>query len=180
MDQTGYVNYPLGAARIDQETLAPFALNYKIIAPMQRELARLIQQDRVRGAAENPAKHSEILEFAPLDGRAPSWTATISYGLPSFYTTQPPPGNERPEGEALVAQIGPDEFLITGVRCRVDFNRVPAAGERKTQRMWLSVEEGQFENGIWKTSRLWNGDQTDYGLNFTNLPQVLRVRLASF
>jgi beta-galactosidase GanA len=180
MDQTGYVNYPLGAARIDQETLAPFALNYKIAAPMQRELARLIQQDRVRGAAENPAKHAETLQFAPLDGKPSSWTATVSYGLPSFYTTQAPPGNEKPEGEALVAQLGPDEFLVTGVRCRVEFNRIAADGERNTQRMWLEVEEGQFENGVWKKHRIWNGDQTDYGLNFTNLPQVLRVHLATF
>jgi hypothetical protein len=28
--------------------------------------------------------------------------------------------------------------------------------------------------------RLWNGDQTDYGLNFTGLPQVLRVHLATY
>jgi beta-galactosidase GanA len=180
MDQTGYVNYPLGAARIDLETLAPFALNYKIAGPMQKELARLIQQDQVRGAAENPAKHSETLQFAPLDGKPSPWTATVSYGLPSFYTTQPPPGNEKPEGEALAAQLGPDEFLVTGVHCRVEFNRIAANGERNTQRMWLAVEEGQFENGVWKTSRIWNGDQTDYGLNFTNLPQVLHVRLATF
>jgi len=28
--------------------------------------------------------------------------------------------------------------------------------------------------------RLWNGDQTDYGLNFTSIPQVLHVQLASY
>jgi hypothetical protein len=28
--------------------------------------------------------------------------------------------------------------------------------------------------------RVWNGDQTDYGLNFTAAPQVLRVSLATF
>jgi beta-galactosidase GanA len=120
------------------------------------------------------------LQFAPLDGKPSSWTATVSYGLPSFYTTQAPPGNEKPEGEALVAQLGPDEFLVTGVRCRVEFNRIAADGERNSQRMWLAVEEGQFENGVWKKHRIWNGDQTDYGLNFTNLPQVLRVHLATF
>ena len=28
--------------------------------------------------------------------------------------------------------------------------------------------------------RQWNRDQTDYGLNFTSLPQVLRVKLGSY
>lgn len=28
--------------------------------------------------------------------------------------------------------------------------------------------------------RLWNGDQTDYGLNFTAEPQLLRVKLATW
>jgi beta-galactosidase GanA len=31
---------------------------------------------------------------------------------------------------------------------------------------FLRVEEGRYENGQWKMSRLWNGDQTDFGLNF--------------
>ncbi len=180
MDQTGYVNYPLGAARVDNETLAPFALNYAIVGPIQRELARLIAADRVRGAAENPAVHTETLTFAALNGKPAQWTATVSYGLPSFYSTKPAPGNEKPEGQALVAQLGPDEFLVTGVHCRVDFNRVASTGETKTQRMFVSVEEGQYENGTWKMKRIWNGDQTDYGLNFTSIPQVLRVKLATY
>jgi beta-galactosidase GanA len=42
------------------------------------------------------------------------------------------------------------------------------------------VEEGYYENGVWHFVRVWNGDQTDYGLNFTSLPQVLKVTLATF
>jgi hypothetical protein len=29
-------------------------------------------------------------------------------------------------------------------------------------------------------TRIWNGDQSDYGLNFTSMPQVLRVTVATF
>ena len=180
MDETGYANYPLGAARIDAEALAPFALNYRIVAPMQRELARWNSEDRVRGSAESPDVHTETLSFADLDGKPAAWSATVSYGMPSFYSSKPAPGNEKPEGEALVAQLGPDEFLVTGVHARVDFNAIVPPGELKSQRMWLSVEEGSYENGTWKATRLWNGDQTDYGLNFTGTPQVLRVHLSRF
>jgi Domain of unknown function (DUF5597) len=34
-------------------------------------------------------------------------------------------------------------------------------------------------NGKWQFLRVWNGDQTDWGLNFTSVPQVLRVRFAA-
>jgi beta-galactosidase GanA len=178
MDRTGYVNYPLGAAAIDAETLAPFALNYTLVAPMMRELARLNGEGSVRGVAEPPDVHAQTIAFGPVQGKPAGWTAEVSYGLPAFYTTKPAPGNPEPEGEALIAQLGPDEFLVTGVHCRVDFHST-LAGPRQ-QRMWLRVEEGTFVEGKWQTSRLWNGDQTDYGLNFTDQLQVLRVKLTRY
>jgi beta-galactosidase GanA len=46
--------------------------------------------------------------------------------------------------------------------------------------MLARVEEGHFENGQWVFDRLWNGDQIDYGLNLTGLPQVLKVKLATY
>jgi len=45
---------------------------------------------------------------------------------------------------------------------------------------WLSVEEGTFEDGAWRMRRRWNGDQSDYGLNFTAEPVLLRVRLGTY
>jgi hypothetical protein len=46
--------------------------------------------------------------------------------------------------------------------------------------IFASVEEGEYRAGIWKRTRIWNGDQTDYGLNLTDEPRVLRVRLATY
>lgn len=179
MDTTGYVNYPLGAERIDAEALAPFALNYKIAGAMSPELARWNQQGLLRGVAEDPATHAEQVTFPAIEGRPPKWSATVSFGLPSFYSNRPAPGNSKPEGEALIVELGPDEFLVTGVHCRVEFNPV-VEGNEKLQRMWIAVEQGSYQDGSWTRSRIWNGDQTDYGLNFTSAPQVLRVRLSRF
>ncbi len=180
MDQTGYSNYPLGAQRIDDEALAPFVLAFQIVAPIQRQLARLNSEDRLRGSAENPEVHTETLTFAAQNGQAPRWTATVSYGQPAFYSDKPAPGNAKPEGQALIAQLGPDEFLVTGIYARVDFASIAQAASAGSQRMWLSVEEGTYSNEVWQTTRIWNGDQTDYGLNFTSLPQLLRVRLLAY
>jgi len=44
----------------------------------------------------------------------------------------------------------------------------------------VRVEEGHYDaDGKWVFDRMWNGDQTDYGLNLTTLPVVLRVTLGS-
>jgi hypothetical protein len=78
----------------------------------------------------------------------------------------------------MVAQLGPEEFLVTGVHARVDFEVADAASG--LQRQFLRVEEGTYQNGVWHFVRVWNGDQTDWGLNFTSVPQVLRVTLATY
>jgi hypothetical protein len=45
----------------------------------------------------------------------------------------------------------------------------------------LSAEEGEYVNGVWKAKRLWNGDQTDRGLNFHRSQNtVVRIRLGTF
>jgi beta-galactosidase GanA len=77
----------------------------------------------------------------------------------------------------LVAGLGPNEYLVTGYRARVRFER---ARQSNTPFMLARVEEGHYEQGQWIFERIWNGDQTDWGLNFTDLPQVLRVRLAEY
>jgi hypothetical protein len=81
----------------------------------------------------------------------------------------------QPNGRALVAQLGENQFLVTGLYSRVGFLPAGAAAGKPWQ--YLSVEEGQYENGAFKPYRILNGDQTDWGLIFTSTPTVLRVTL---
>ena len=83
-----------------------------------------------------------------------------------------------PEGRALVAQLGENQFLVAGYFCRVDFALADAASGK--QRQFLRVEEGSYQNGVFKPIRIWNGDQTDWGLNLTSVPRVLRVSLSTY
>jgi beta-galactosidase GanA len=169
LDLTGYANAPLGAPVVDDKLIDLFALNNEIVGPMQREIARLNFDGKVQAVAEDPAVHSQTLEFG-------AWTATVAYGLRVFGRATNAPGNAEPVGRALVAQLGPDEFLVTGVSARVDFRPVDTAKHRA----FVKVEEGTYVDGKWKFLRIWNGDQTDYGLNFTTKPQVLRVSLMTY
>jgi hypothetical protein len=171
MDYTGYSNTPLGAAGIAEESLEPFALNYKLVGPMDREIARLNFDGKLQAVVEERGKPSGSLEFGP-------WKVTVSYGLRQFGPGENPPGNPEPTGRALVAQLGDDQFLVAGFFCRVDFHvRDTASGG---QRQFLRVEEGTYESGTFKPIRIWNGDQTDWGLNFTSVPQLLRVSLGTY
>jgi beta-galactosidase GanA len=171
MDFTGYSNYPLGAPKVDSETIAAFALNYELARPMMRELAELSLKGRLQGVAENPAAHVQTIELG-------AWRATVAYGLPQFGPANSPPGNPQAMGGVLIGELGPNEFLVTGFHARVSFE--VADGSRGTKMQFARVEEGTFEAGTWKFLRTWNGDQTDWGLNFTSAPQVLRVRLATY
>jgi beta-galactosidase GanA len=80
----------------------------------------------------------------------------------------------------LIARLGRDEFLVTGRNARISF--ASAQSLSPAQGFLLArVEEGRYDaDGRWIFERLWNGDQTDYGLNFTTLPQLLRVKLATY
>ena len=169
LDLTGYANWPLGAPVVDEKLIDLFALNYELIGPMQREIARLNFEGKVQGVAEDPAVHQQTMNLGP-------WTATAAYGFKQFDRRREAPGNADPVGRVLVAQLGPDEFLVTGVSARVDFRPVDTAKHRA----FVRVEEGTYVDGKWKFLRIWNGDQTDYGLNFTTRPQVLRVSLMTY
>ncbi len=167
MDATAYVNEPAGATRNDEKTIAPFAVVDRLFEPMQREVAELNFEGKLQAVAEDPDNHSQTLSFG-------GWSATVSYGLVRSGKT--PEGNTPADGGAMVAQLGPDEFLVTGLHSRVDFT--PA--DSSAQRQFLKVEEGTYTDGKWNAIRIWNGDQTDWGLNFTSVPQVLRVTLGTY
>jgi hypothetical protein len=47
-------------------------------------------------------------------------------------------------------------------------------------RQFLRVEEVTYENGVFKFLRIWNADETDWGLSFGAEPVVLRVSLATY
>jgi beta-galactosidase GanA len=177
MDYTGYSNYPLGAKDVDA-ALAAFGRPYRLLAPVAREWAQLSATKRVWGASEPDDRGKRTLDL----GR---WTATLSFGEWQFgmkewfpNVTAKPDWAEMPSGGALLVELGPDDFLLTGQHVRVSFD--VAAGRKANGLIFASVEEGTYAGGKWTRSRVWNGDQTDYGLNLTDEPRWLRVRLATY
>ncbi len=179
MDLTGYANYPLGGKLTDISMVEPFAENYRALGPMSREWAKLSFESDVWGVAEPDDHKAQTLNMG-------HWTAKVMYGQwqfgegPMLWLGKKfdKPTTDTPSGGAMIAQLGPNEYLVIGRHARVSFDL--ADKKSKEHSFMIRVEEGHYENGKWVFERVWNGDETDYGLNFTSLPQVLRVKLATY
>jgi len=176
-------------SRQPDEFLA-WAMNYRLIGPMEREIAELNFEGKLKAVAEVAPKVTETLPFG-------DWNAVVSYGATRNGQAI---GNAEPTGRALVARLSDNQFLVTGFFCRVDFRPAGTDQQRKSQhvidgtgqipsalidgkwqhRQFLRVEEGTYENGVFNFVRIWNGDETDWGLNFGSEPVVLRVSVATY
>ncbi|WOI52170.1 DUF5597 domain-containing protein [Parvularcula sp. LCG005] len=170
MDYSGYGNYPLGGNVTSAEVIEPFADVFGIVAPFADEWARLSFESDVWGAARPDDSAPQTLDLG-------EWTARIDYDLWQFampdWTFMGENLNREPDVNAgvLIAKLDDHQFLVTGLGSRVTFDR------KEGGFTFLSAEEVEWKNGDWQFRRMWNGDQTDYGLNFTDRGEVLRVTL---
>jgi hypothetical protein len=146
------------------------ARNYALIAPLDREIAQLEFDGKLKTAVEEPGQAQQELDFG-------GWQATAAFGFPQR-DGQRPPGTKDAQGAALVAQLGPDEFLVTGEDACVIFHLPGKLPWIRSE--VVTAEQGVYESGVWKPLRLWNGDETDRGLCFHQKPEVVRVTMGRF
>jgi len=169
-----YTNWTLKKHEIPDFLSADYAL----LAPMDEEIAQLNLDGKLQTAVEDPGMPRKELHFGDV-------VATASFGFPQ-HDGEVPPGTTDSHGRALVGQLAADsgeyEFLVTGFDASVSFTfSREYAKAHNAQLEILRAEEGSYVNGVWKTTRIWNGDQTDRGLNFRDGQhgQVVRIRLHS-
>lgn len=178
IDGTGYSNYPLGAKVLDEPTLEAFAAANRLLGPAARDWARIASEHPTWGAA----KGADGADRETTLGR---WKVTAQFARWAFgeddwtwIARDPHPLKDTPIGGALVAQLGPDRFLVTGQQVRLRLALAEARGGERAQ--ILSAEEGQFVDGQWVMRRRWNGDQIDYGFNFGAEPVWLMVTMGTY
>ena len=179
MDYANYTNFPLGSKFADKRTIEPFARIYAAFRPMARHWAKWAFEGRTYGVAESDERTPETVEMK-------GWKATVSFrewqfGEKHFFPTlnDTPEGCERPNGGVAIAQIGENEFILVGHNARVKLDGIGANEGKRT--MLARVEEGHFDSkGQWIMERNWNGDQVDYGINMSNTPTVLKVRIGTY
>jgi beta-galactosidase GanA len=177
----GYANFGLDRLKVDDplnlETVTQVE-GFELLGSFDRQLAALKFAGKLQTAVEENGISQKELEFAG----PPVWRAIVSFP-PSY---DPPPSALATSsgtiglhvGRAVVASLGPNEFLVAGIDCRVQFALPVHPGGKQPQ--MLKVEEGRYEGTTWIPMRLWNGDETDYGLNFGGKGSLLRVTLGSY
>jgi hypothetical protein len=146
------------------------SVNFALIGPMSREIASLEFEGKVKTAVEEPGQPTQEIDFG-------EWQATVAFGFPQPDGRRAP-GTKDAHGAALIAELGPNEFLVTGIDSSVTFHlrgRQPWSHSQV-----LTAEQGIYDTGVWKKLRLWNGDETDRGLCFYQKPEVVRITMDRF
>jgi hypothetical protein len=141
-----------------------------------------ISQKELAFTADGMPARLEGANSAPAAPPETAWRVIVSFP-PSYDPPAAPVSTTSDttglrEGLAVVASLGPNQFLVAGIDCRVQFALPVHNGGRQPQ--MLKVEEGRYDGTTWIPTRLWNGDETDYGLNFGGKGSLLRITMGTF
>ncbi len=154
---------------VDGGTLRPdmaaIGADFRVVGPAAAIITELQGTPRLKAAVEESGIRSRNLIFSNYDllvrfrpvGRQPAGLAPAAPAAPSD-----------PTGRALIAELGPDQFLVMGFDSAVSFR--PVQGSDFTAAQLLKVEEGTYQNGAWKTTREGSTSQGDYSPPTVNLP----------
>ncbi|WP_431241256.1 DUF5597 domain-containing protein [Flavobacterium sp. P21] len=85
-----------------------------------------------------------------------------------------------PMTSAIIIEIAPDEFYISGSGIVVTFKPLK---NKELNAGILKTDQGIFENGVWKTIRHFNGDQTHQGRHLriaVDDYEIQKIKLYSF
>jgi len=175
IDYADYSNYPLGSKLKDKAMAEPFGKVFAAFRPMVGLWAQWSLGGRTYGVAEGDDRQ-------PQSFTAGGWKVTASFREWQFGSANKddlPAGTESPNGGAALAHIGDNEFVVVGQNVRLNFEGAGTNAGKPS--MYARVEEGRFDAaGKWVMERNWNGDQTDYGINLTANPTVLKIRLGTY
>ena len=173
----GFANFGLDRLRleppVDAESIAEME-GFRLLGSFDRELAALAFAGKVKTAVEDNGIAQREIDFGETRVLV---SYPPAYDPPAAPVSTSSDTSHLKEGRVMVAALGPSEFLVAGIDCRVEF--LPPIHSGKQMQL-LRVEEGHYDGEMWVPSRLWNGDETDYGLNFGGRGSLLRVKVGTY
>lgn len=137
------------------------AANYRLLAPAIPLITSLQGTGKLKTAVEEDGLGEKLLHFTDYD-------LLLTFGFPGYKE-----GKEL-TGRILVGETAADEFYLIGFDTKFQFR--PKRGSRFSTAEFIFVEEGTFENGIWKQIRIWNGDEV-YHSTLTPEGVILKIKL---
>ena len=153
-------------------------LDYRVCGPAMDIIAGLQGTGKLQAAVQEPAIQGKNLYFDQYDMAVRFGAVPRSGGAPAVPPSQPAAPEPTGPGRVMVAQLAPDEFLMMGASVAIDIR--PAYGSGYTAAQYLRVEQGTYEEGVWKASSVTNGDISGRGLSLPPNGAMLKVRLTRY
>lgn len=174
-DSLGYAPFGLDAmvaggkvADIAEE----YAKDCRLLEPAIPLIAPLQGTGKLHSAVEEQYLTDRLIHSSKFDVLVQFGRLHPEYG--GIFGTQTP----HMTGRALVAELAPNEFVLIGADATVRFR--PIRGSKEKEAQFVSVEEGTYVDGQWKTTNVLNGDQTFFGVRLGPEGTMLRVKLMAY
>ena len=159
--------------------MAAIAADFRVVRSALPIIAGLQGTERLKAAVEETGTGARNLIFGNYDalvrfrppGRQPAGSVDAALAA----------GPVEPSARALIAELGPDEFLVMGFESSVEFR--PAQGSVYTAAQLLVEETGEYVDGVWKPSAPGLKAQGDYSGPLVNLPangSMVKIKLMSY
>jgi hypothetical protein len=152
--------------------LTDFAASYRILSAATPLIAQAKTYDKLHSVVEEQGIATLVVDFGDYEAMAQFGPSAWGYGGARAS------GTLKTSGRALIGQIGPDEFVLAGFDTTVNFrSRFGSATPRAD---FVTVEEGAYEDGVWKPRRLLGGDEIYFGVRLPPDGIVVKVKLMKY
>lgn len=159
--------------------MAAVAADFRLFQSAIPVIAELEGTPHLKAAVEETGIGARNLIFQNYDllvrfhppGRAPAGTI----GQPAAAVPT------EPSARVMIAELGPDEFVVMGFESSVEWR--PVQGSDYTAAQFLQVEEGVYENGVWKRTVSGATSQGDYAgptVRLSARGALMRVKLMRY
>jgi len=125
---------------------ADVAADYRLLRNALPLIAELQGTKKLQSAIEEEHVGRRLLSFDRYDVQVRFPPAT---GRQLAWGEQPPPSV--PSGRAMLAQVGPDEFVVLGIDSVIDFR--PPATSGHAEARFVQIDEGVYKDGVWTPIR---------------------------
>jgi hypothetical protein len=168
-----------GAGELRPDMAAAVSADFRLFKGAMPVIAEVQGTPRLKAAVEEVGIGARNLIFSNYDllvrFHPPERMAAGAIGQSAAA------GPVEPSARVMVAELSSDEFLVLGFESSVAWR--PVQGSDYTAAQLLQVEEGYYENGVWKTTTRGITAQDDYSGPTVRLPAqgaLMRVKLMRY
>lgn len=185
-ESAAHAIYAIG--RHDALGFAPFGIDsmsdpllartYQLLGDLMPVISAHTGTGRMTAVVQGAPVNSGVGPAPGVNGAEKEVLLLEKYQVEVYYHSAP--RSDRPPAAALIIEETPDSLTVLGLG-GIDLNFSSREFTPEGRRMnvdYLSIEEGEYRDGIWQPGRRLNGDE--YVLRFGDEPAIRRAKLYSY